>query len=73
MKINVNKNFVMSKNEYIKQYGRKSNKCQKCGKQYKMPESIFEPRMKYCSTCETLMGVCKNSGVSFTFKGVTYE
>ena len=44
--------FICYLSEYKQKYGRISNKCEGCGKHYKLPGSIFEPRDKICFTCE---------------------
>lgn len=45
----------MDINEYYEKYGRKSNKCELCGKHYKMPTFIFKPRDEICFTCEVTL------------------
>lgn len=44
--------FICSLEDYFKKHKRKCNKCASCGKVYKLPNYIFEPRDKVCFTCE---------------------
>jgi len=30
----------------------RTNKCETCGKRYKFPQTVFEPRERICFTCE---------------------
>jgi len=46
------KKLICDLEEYYKKYHRRSNKCNLCGKYYKLPQSIFEPRDKICFSCE---------------------
>ena len=45
----------MTEGKYLgsrQELGKVTNKCQKCGVRYKLPQSVFEPRDKICFTCE---------------------
>jgi hypothetical protein len=61
MKNNIEKytkvEYLMSLEEYYKKYRRRSNKCELCGKQYKLPNYINTPRDKICFTCEFWLNV----------------
>lgn len=46
--------FVMNINEWYRKYKRRSNKCESCGKHYKLPNFIYEPRDRICASCEYL-------------------
>jgi hypothetical protein len=53
----------MTKEEYIKKYGKKTNKCLICKKHYRLPTFIYEPRDKICFTCELKLKIlCKDCG-----------
>lgn len=43
-----------------------TNKCEICGKRYKLPNSVFEPRDKICFTCENnlCIGQCFSKALS---------
>jgi hypothetical protein len=47
-------NLICDLSEWKNRTGRITNKCSKCGKHYRLPSFIFEPRDKICFTCETL-------------------
>jgi len=49
--------FIMTKEEYVKKYGKKTNKCVICKKHYRLPTFIYEPRDKICFTCELKISI----------------
>lgn len=36
----------------LKSQGSETNKCKECGKYYRLPGAIYEPRDQICFTCE---------------------
>jgi len=46
------KELVCALEDWQKEYGKKCNKCDDCGKVYKLPNYIFYPRNQICFTCE---------------------
>jgi len=44
--------YLMTNQEWQDKTQRVTNKCQECGKHYRMPSFIYEPRDKICFTCE---------------------
>jgi len=53
--ININdKKFLYTLEEYRHKYkGKKSKKCECCGKKYRLPGYIFSPRDRICAECES--------------------
>ena len=49
----MSKNYI-TKWEWEEEHDRKTNRCESCGKYYRMPTFIYPPRDKICFTCESL-------------------
>lgn len=64
------KGYLMSLQDYYKKYKRKCHKCESCGKTYKLPNSIFEPRDRVCFSCELKLSASQAFITAFK---ITYE
>ena len=49
----MNEKYLMTGAEWEENNNKKTNRCERCSRYYRMPGFIYEPRDKICFSCES--------------------